>query len=157
MHPKVSEVFNSLSKEYFSGFKEVEENRIYVKTPLTALDHATYLTFSVTGDILRLEFKHIFGTLDVENHRNFGAVATILAANNGTFRMSSAYLAVELIDQVAYTSLQTYRTFLVDWDSAEIASQIDVAFSDIRDAFMAMTTKISAPWPAAIQLLEPRK
>lgn len=152
MHPKVAEVFSKLSKDYFIAHEEVEENRIIVKTPLTALDHATYITFSVTGDVLRLDFKHIFGVLDVENHGDFEDIASILLDNNGSFQMSSAYLAIELFDSLLYTSLQTYRTFMMKWASEDIADQINLAFYDIHSAFFAQSTGISGQWPSAIKL-----
>ena len=152
MHSKVAEVFNALRADWSNEYNEVEENRIYVKTPLTSLGHATYLTFSVTADVLRVDLKHIFGTLDADQ-ATFEGVAPILGENDGSFCMSSGYAAMEVIDGVVYVSLQTYRTFFIEWNSREIAGQLDLAFDDIKRALLGLAVGVGKGLPRAIRML----
>lgn len=152
MHSIVSAIVANLKDENFISCEEIDENRIYVETPLTKHRHKTYITFEVSDDVLRLDFKHTFGMLDVASHGEFEDVAAILLDNNGTFHMSSAYLAIELIDSLPYTSLQTYRTFLTKWPPEEIADQIKLTFYDIKMALVGKGTGMSGEWPPAIQM-----
>jgi len=120
MHPKVAEIIASMSKDFVPNYKEFEENRIVVNTNRPA--HTIYILADVCADVLRIDLRYTFGVLNTDN-LSAQSLFELLLQNNGSFRMSSSYLAVTIMDNMPVVSFQTNRTFLMEWPSIEIADQ----------------------------------
>lgn len=158
MDSNVDKILACLNRrENFISFVDVGENSVYVRTPLTdANDHATYLNFEISDDVLRVEIKHFFGLLYGEYEPSDTELLQFLRENAATFASSSAYLAIEEVKGDLFLSLQTYRTFFLKWPPDEIAEHISLAFFDIKGAFLLLAGGVRT-WPPGINFFQKRE
>lgn len=135
-HPKVREILFHVDKEYFKHFEEMEENLFSVTTQLTELfEHQTCFRFDICDDVLRFEIKHFLGFLDERS--TFDDLLNILQENDHSIGTTSCYVCLHpphSSNGVSYVSLQNNHSFLMKWESADIAAMINLQFFDLKNS-----------------------
>jgi hypothetical protein len=78
-------------------------------------------------------------------------VLRLLIENSSTFQDTSAYIGIDIIDDVPEASLNTYHHFLFKWEDRDIAEIISIQVLDIKVGLVAWS------FPKDILVLNPNK
>lgn len=116
--------------------KKINDANYEVITQLSIADHRTFLKFEITEDIIRIEVKHLFGSVDLNNSICTEELFQMLLDNtNGTYKKTSKYIGLKIIENTPYAFLLGYNYFHLKWDSKEIADIISLQLSELKFAF----------------------
>lgn len=133
-HPKIRELLSHLGTGYFKDFEEVGENLYRVTTQLTELfGHDTYFRFEIYSDVLRFEIRHFFGYLNEQS--TIHDLIDILKENDRSLGTTSCYACLHPphpSNGISYVSLQNNHSYLMKWESADIAEMINLQFHDLK-------------------------
>jgi hypothetical protein len=132
---KIDEIIKSLNDFNYPS-NRINNTTYEIITPLSEGDHKTFLKFEITEDIIRIELKHLFGSIDLNKSIGVEEFLQMLVDNtNGTYKKTSKYIGVKIIENTPYVFLLGYNYFNLKWDSNEIADIISLQLSELKFAF----------------------
>ncbi|PIQ08114.1 MAG: hypothetical protein COW71_13565 [Ignavibacteriales bacterium CG18_big_fil_WC_8_21_14_2_50_31_20] len=132
---KVDEIIKHLN-DFDYPSKKINDNNYEITTQLSVADHRTFLKFEITEDIIRIEIKHLFGSADLTKSIGAEELFQMLIDNtNGTYKKTSKYIGMKIIDNTSYVFLLGYNYFHLKWESKEIADIISLQLSELIFSF----------------------
>jgi hypothetical protein len=115
-----------------SRFAEDGESKFEVFTEYSVFDMMTWLKFEITGDVMRVRFTHLLGTLDVDDGVNPQDLIKVLMANRYSYNWTSGYFSVNLLEKFFYVYLENTHFYLLKWTDEDIADAMSLQFLDLQ-------------------------
>lgn len=142
MGDRIANIVKAIDKTLVRSHQKIEDGLFGLHTKFDF--HKTILRFEEVKSFYRVEFVHVFGYLDESRTITSDELLELLRGNWGTFRQTSAYLAVGKMEGTDFVSLQAYHLFNKKWEDKDIAEVLSMQISDLLLPFMM------AGWPDCI-------
>jgi hypothetical protein len=133
MKERLINILNELVKAgCISRFSEDGDSNFEVFTKYSAFDMMTWLKFEITGNVMRVRFTHLMGTLDVDGGVNPQDLVQVLMANRFSYNWTSGYFSANLLEKFFYVYLENAHFYLLKWRDEDIADAISLQFLDLQ-------------------------
>lgn len=132
MNDRLLNILNILiDKGSITRFAEDGENNFEVFTKYSVFDMMTWLKFEITGDVMRVRFTHLMGTLDLDQGANPRDLINVLVTNRYSYKRTSGYFSVNYLDEFFWVYLENTHFYLLKWRDEDIADAISLQFLDL--------------------------